>query len=72
MATTLVPSGDLPVRTSHVVSGSQMDWPLGILEAKNCDCVALVQGSVEFLTLHQYVVQGKRSGQGCSSSHVVV
>ena len=50
-------SGDLPVRTSHVLSSSQMDWPLGILEAKNCDCIALVAGSVEFLTLHQYVVR---------------
>jgi hypothetical protein len=52
-------SGDLPVRPSQALSGSQMDWPLGILEAKECDCIALVAGSVEFLTLHQYVVQEK-------------
>jgi hypothetical protein len=50
-------SGDLPVRASHVLSGSQTDWPLGILEAKGCEYLALVQGSIEFLTLHQYVVQ---------------
>ena len=50
-------SGDLPVRTGHIFSGSQMEWPLGILEAKECDCIALVAGSVEFLTLHQYVVR---------------
>ena len=52
-------SGDLPVRTGHIVSGSQLDWPLGILEAKECEYLALVQGSTEFLTLHQYVVQEK-------------
>ena len=50
-------SGDLPMRPGHVLSGSQMDWPLGILESKNCDCVALVNGAVELLTLHQYVVR---------------
>jgi len=50
-------TGDLPVRAGHVLSGSQLDWPLGILEAKDCDCVALVAGSVEFLTLHQYILR---------------
>jgi hypothetical protein len=34
-----------------------MDWPLGILEAKGCEYLALAQGSVEFVTLHQYAIQ---------------
>jgi hypothetical protein len=50
-------SGGLPVRTGHVLNGSQMDWPLGIMEAKECEYLALTGGAVEFLTLHQYVVR---------------
>lgn len=45
------------------MSGSQLDWPLGVLEAKGCEYLALVQGAVEFLTLHQYVVQEKAQGR---------
>ena len=56
-------SGDLPVRTSHVLNGSQLDWPLGILEANGCEYLALTQGSIEFLTLHQYVVQERAQGR---------
>ena len=56
-------SGNLPVRTSHVVSDSPLDLSLGILEAKECEYLALVQGSVEFLTLHQYVVEEKAQGR---------
>jgi len=52
-------SGSLPVRPSQALEGSQLDWPLGILEAKGCEYLALVQGSIEFLTLHQYVVREK-------------
>ena len=44
---------------SRIFNGSQTDWPLGILEAKECEYVALAQGMSEFLTLHQYVVQEK-------------
>ncbi len=56
-------SGGLPVRASQVLDGSQMDWPLGIMEGRNCECLALVAGSIEFLTLHQYVVNENAQGR---------
>ena len=49
--------GNLAARKSHALKGSQKDWPLGILEAMECECLALAEGLPDFLALHQYVVQ---------------
>ena len=49
--------GNLAARKSHALKGSQKDWPLGILEAKECEYLALAEGLPDFLALHQYVVQ---------------
>lgn len=49
--------GNLAERKSHALRGSQKDWPLGIMEASQCDCLALAEGLPDFLALHQYVVQ---------------
>ncbi len=49
--------GRLAERKSHALKGSQKDWPLGILEAKEFESLALVEGLPDFLAVHQYVVQ---------------
>ncbi len=39
-------------RKSHAVKGSQKSWPLGVLEAREFPCIALVEGMPDFLTAH--------------------
>ena len=49
--------GNIASHKSHAMKGSHKKWPLGILEAQGCECVALAEGLPDFLALHQYVVQ---------------
>lgn len=52
------PASDLkPKRAFEELLVTDSGWPIGILEAKICDCIALVVGCVDFLHLHQVVVQ---------------
>jgi hypothetical protein len=41
--------GNLTERKSHAVAGSQVSWPVGILEAKGSDLVLMVEGLPDFL-----------------------
>lgn len=64
--------GNLSERKSHALKGSQKDWPLGILEAEDCEYVALAEGLPDFLALHQYVVQESAEDRVWACGHVVV
>jgi hypothetical protein len=50
-------------RKSHALRGSQKSWPLGIIEAAECDYLALAEGLPDFLALHQYVVEEGAEGR---------
>jgi len=55
--------GNLGLRKSHALKGSQKNWPLGTLEADGCDYLALAEGLPDFLALHQYVVDEGAEGR---------
>ena len=49
----LFPSGGgLQERKAHTCRGGQKSWPLGIQEARDFPCVALVEGGPDFLAAH--------------------
>lgn len=48
--------GGLSERKSHSVKGSSKGWPIGILEAKNYPCIALVEGGPDFLAAHYEII----------------
>lgn len=55
--------GNIGARKSHALKGSQKNWPLGILEAKDCECLALAEGLPDFLALHQFLVEESALGR---------
>ena len=55
-------AGSLAERKSHATKGSQKSWPVGILEAKEEPCIALVEGLPDFLAAHHLVWQEQTSG----------
>lgn len=55
-------TGSLPERKSHAIKGSQKSWPVGIEEARNCPCIALVEGLPDLLAAHSLVWQEQTSG----------
>lgn len=57
-----VPGTALGERKSHAVKGSQKAWPLGILEARDCPAIALLEGLPDFLTAH-YVALWEQASQ---------
>ena len=42
---------------------SRHNWPLGIIESMESDCIALVEGMPDFLCMHQFVVEESASGR---------
>jgi hypothetical protein len=55
-------AGGLAERKSHAIKGTQKSWPVGILEAKDSPCIALVEGLPDLLTAHHQVWQEQTSG----------
>ena len=55
--------GCLSERKSHAVKGSNKRWPLGILEAKNYPCIALVEGVPDFLAAHELILREQTTSQ---------
>ncbi len=55
----------LDARKSHAVRGSRKSWPVGILEAKDFPCIALVEGIPDFLEAH-YVTLWEDLEQRCA------
>jgi hypothetical protein len=52
--------GELGIRKSHAIAGSQKSWPLGILEAREYPKIALLEGMPDFLEAHYYTLwEGK-------------
>lgn len=54
--------GSLAERKSHAIKGSQKSWPVGIMEAKDSPCIALVEGLPDFLAAHHLVWKEQTSG----------
>lgn len=55
-------AGSLAERKSHAVKGSQKSWPVGIMEAKDSPCIALVEGLPDFLAAHHLITKEQTSG----------
>lgn len=49
--------GKLDERKSHSIRHSKKTWPVGILEAKDSPCIALVEGLPDFLACHDVVLR---------------
>ncbi len=58
-------AGGIVGKTSKCMSlpHSRKNWPLGIIESVDSDCVALVEGMPDFLAMHQFVVEESASGR---------
>jgi hypothetical protein len=54
-------AGGLAERKSHAIKGTQKSWPVGILEAKDSPCIALVEGLPDLLTAHSLIWQEQTS-----------
>jgi len=54
--------GELVERKSHAVKGSQKSWPVGIEEARDCPCIALVEGLPDLLAAHSLIWKEQTSG----------
>jgi len=52
--------GSFPAHKSHTLKHSRKNWPLGIIEAAECDIV-LVEGLPDFLAMHQFVIEEELS-----------
>lgn len=55
-------AGSLAERKSHAIKGSQKSWPVGIMEAKDSPCIALVEGLPDFLAAHHLVIKEQTAG----------
>ncbi|HXU18699.1 MAG TPA: hypothetical protein VN708_26560 [Terriglobales bacterium] len=49
--------GNLGERKPHTVKNSRKSWPVGILEAKESPCIALVEGGPDFLACHDLALR---------------
>ena len=47
----------LQERKSHAIRGSQKNWPVGILEAKDSKGIILMEGIPDFLAAHQLIFE---------------
>jgi hypothetical protein len=48
--------GHLQERKAHVIKNSAMNWPIGIIEAKDCERILLLEGVPDFLAAHQVIM----------------
>jgi len=48
--------GDNGERKAHTLKNSVIDWPIGIIEAKDCDRILLLEGVPDFLAAHQVIM----------------
>jgi hypothetical protein len=51
--------GDNDERKAHSLKNSVIDWPIGILEAKDCERILLLEGVPDFLAAHQIILDEK-------------
>jgi hypothetical protein len=46
-------------RKAHLIKNSVTDWPLGIIEANDCEKILLLEGVPDFLAAHQVIMDEK-------------